>query len=78
MSSPLGRSHRTTLYRTLTGPADSAFCHRVSEALAKGWALYGSPNVAFDSKQGVMICMQAVTKDIDGLDYSPDLKLGDQ
>ncbi|MBS0583500.1 MAG: DUF1737 domain-containing protein [Proteobacteria bacterium] len=27
----------------LTGPGDKAFCLRVSEALNKGWRLYGSP-----------------------------------
>ncbi len=30
-------------YRLLTGPDDAAFCHRVSEALALGYELYGSP-----------------------------------
>ncbi|WP_459252720.1 DUF1737 domain-containing protein [Paraburkholderia sediminicola] len=31
-------------YRLLTGMDDAAFCHRVSEALALGYQLYGSPN----------------------------------
>ena len=35
-------------YRLLTGPDDAAFCHRVSEALALGYQLYGSPAAAFD------------------------------
>jgi len=30
----------TTVYRYLTGPDDAGFCHRVTEALSKGWALY--------------------------------------
>ena len=30
-------------YRLLTGPDDSGFCRRVSEALALGYVLYGSP-----------------------------------
>jgi hypothetical protein len=30
-------------YRLLTGPDDAAFCRRVSEALALGYELYGSP-----------------------------------
>ncbi|MFB9158416.1 DUF1737 domain-containing protein [Chromobacterium violaceum] len=28
-------------YRLLTGPDDSAFCKRVSEALAQGYRLHG-------------------------------------
>lgn len=30
-------------YRLLTGKDDAKFCHRVSEALALGYQLYGSP-----------------------------------
>ncbi|ODT54790.1 MAG: hypothetical protein ABS59_05330 [Methylobacterium sp. SCN 67-24] len=30
---------QTTLYRYLTGPDDASFCHRVSEALSRGWVL---------------------------------------
>jgi hypothetical protein len=33
-------------YRILTGVDDDAFCHRVSEALELGYALYGSPALA--------------------------------
>jgi len=36
------------VYRLLTGPDDAAFCRRVSEALALGYRLYGSPAAAFD------------------------------
>jgi hypothetical protein len=32
-----------TLYRLLTGPDTAEFCHKVSLALSKGWALHGSP-----------------------------------
>ena len=35
-------------YRLLTGPDTSAFCERVSDALAQGYVLYGSPGVTFD------------------------------
>jgi hypothetical protein len=35
-------------YRILTGPDDAAFCHRVSEALALGYELYGSPAATFN------------------------------
>lgn len=67
----------TTLYRLLTEDDTSAFCHKVSEALAKGWVLHGSPTYAFDSKRGVMRCGQAVTKDVAAA-YTPDMKLGEQ
>ena len=67
----------TTVYRYLTGPDDASFCHRVTEALSKGWALYGSPTLTFDPEQQRVICAQAVTKDVDDLDYSPDMKLSE-
>ena len=67
----------TTIYRLLTGDDSSAFCHKVSDALSKGWVLHGSPSYAYDAANGVMRCAQAVTKEIDG-DYSPDMKLGAQ
>ncbi|SFP32744.1 DUF1737 domain-containing protein [Tranquillimonas alkanivorans] len=65
------------LYRLLTGDDTSAFCHKVSEALAKGWELHGDPAYAFDAENGVMRCAQAVTKEVEG-EYSPDMKLGAQ
>lgn len=76
-NAPLGLMKRTTVYRYLTGPDDASFCHRVSDALSKGWTLYGNPTLAFDPTQNRAICGQAITKDLDGIDYSPDLKLGD-
>ena len=74
--SPLTATKSLTLYRVLTGPDDSSFCHKVTEALSKGWALYGSPSVTFDSAQGRTICAQAVTKDVDDVTYNAELKLG--
>lgn len=65
------------IYRLLTEEDTSAFCHKVSAALSKGWQLYGSPAYAFDSETGKMRCAQAVIKDIDS-DYHPDMKLGHQ
>ena len=65
------------IYRLLTEDDTSAFCHKVSLALSKGWELHGSPTYAYDHANGVMRCGQAVTKDIDG-DYHPDMKLGEQ
>lgn len=62
-------------YRLLTADDTSAFCHKVTDALSKGWELYGDPSYAHDATSGVMRCGQAVTKDVDG-DYDPQMKLG--
>lgn len=65
------------LYRMLTEDDTSAFCHKVSNALARGWQLHGDPVMTFDAARGVMRCGQAVTKEVSA-DYRPDLKLGEQ
>lgn len=65
------------IYRLLTEDDTSAFCHKVSEAMSKGWVLYGDPTMSFDAARGVMRCGQAVTKNID-TPYSADMKLGAQ
>lgn len=65
------------LYRFITEDDTADFCHRVSEALSKGWRLHGSPSYGFDASKGVMRCGQAVVKDVD-VPYSRDLKLGEQ
>ena len=62
-------------YRLITEDDTSLFCHRVTEAMSKGWSLHGSPSYAFDGANGVMRCAQAVTKETDS-EYSPDMKLG--
>jgi hypothetical protein len=41
-------------YRLLTGRDDAAFCKRVSEALAFGYALYGSPAITFNGEHPVV------------------------
>lgn len=45
-------------YRLLTGPDDRSFCERVSEALADGYRLHGSPCITFDGDR--VIAAQAV------------------
>lgn len=55
MSSPPNNLPR---YRLLTGPDDAAFCRRVSEALALGYRLHGSPAATFNGTQ--VIVAQAV------------------
>ncbi|MBR3370265.1 MAG: DUF1737 domain-containing protein [Rhodobacteraceae bacterium] len=62
-------------YRLLTAEDTSAFCHKVTEALSKGWELHGSPAYAHDPATGTMRCAQAVIKDVDGA-YDPDVRLG--
>ena len=52
------------LYRILSAPDDSTFCHKVTAALNKGWHLYGSPTYAYDKKTKSMRCGQSVVKDI--------------
>lgn len=64
------------LYRFLTGDDSSAFCHKVTAALNKGWVLHGDPSYAFDAVTGGMRCGQAVVKDVPG-DYDPAIKLGE-
>lgn len=66
------------LYRLLTGPDDASFCHKVTDAIAKGWHLYGSPTYAFDAGSQSMRCGQAVVKEVAGKDYDPSMKLGEQ
>jgi hypothetical protein len=41
-------------YRLLTGPDDDAFCRRVSDALALGYDLYGSPVATFDGDRVIV------------------------
>ena len=65
------------LYRFLSDDDTTAFCHKVSAALDKGWQLHGNPTYGFDAARGVMRCGQAVVKEVPGA-YAPDLKLGEQ
>ncbi len=62
-------------YRLLTGEDTSAFCHKVTEALSKGWVLHGSPAYGFDAASGKMRCAQAMVKEVEGA-YAPEMKLG--
>ena len=62
-------------YRFLTEDDTSAFCHKVTAAMAAGWSLQGPPVYSFDAARGVMRCGQAVVKEVDA-DYDPEMKLG--
>jgi hypothetical protein len=46
------------IYRLLTGPDDDDFCRRVSDALALGYRLSGSPAVTYDGTR--VIAAQAL------------------
>jgi len=63
-------------YRLLTAEDNSAFCHKVTLALSKGWDLYGDPQYAHDPTTGTMRCAQGVIKIVSAT-YAPDMKLGD-
>ena len=63
------------LYRYLTGVDDKNFCHRISATLNRGWQLYGQPTLTYDPDRKRVICGQAITKDVEGADYSPDIEL---
>ncbi|MGI9595073.1 MAG: DUF1737 domain-containing protein [Acidimicrobiales bacterium] len=47
-------------YRVLTGPDTSEFCRRVSDALADGYQLHGSPAITFDPEQATTVVAQAI------------------
>jgi hypothetical protein len=65
------------LYRILTGPDDAAFCHRITEAINRGWQLYGAPTLTYNAETRQVVCGQAITKEVDGA-YSPSLDLSQQ
>jgi hypothetical protein len=62
------------IHRLLTGPDDAGFCHRVTEALSRGWALHGAPALTFNVERKTVIAAQAIVKEAT-LEYSPDLDL---
>ena len=56
-------------YRLLTEDDTSAFCHKVTAALAAGWSLHGDPVYAFDAARGVMLAryVEARSPELDAL-----------
>lgn len=52
-------------YRLLTGLDDKSFCERISQALADGYKLHGSPTMAFNGER--MIVGQALLLDDDAM-----------
>jgi len=45
-------------YRLLTGPDDASFCKKVSDTIALGYKLYGSPSATFNGE--TVVVAQAV------------------
>ena len=56
---------RIIRYRLLTGPDDANFCKRVSEALAEGWELYGSPSISVSGERVMVAQAVILRKDAD-------------
>ena len=56
---------RLPIYRLFTGPDDSTFCRRVSEALSQGYILHGSPSITSVDGRGYVA--QAIVMDKAGV-----------
>ncbi|MCA2206112.1 DUF1737 domain-containing protein [Nocardia rosealba] len=56
-------SERLPRYRLLTGPDDSSFCRRVSEALDMGYELHGGPAATHDGERVVVAQAVIWTRD---------------
>lgn len=65
------------VYRFLSGPDDSSFCHKVTQALAEGWQLEGSPTYAYDAGTKQMKCGQAVVRTVADQAYDPEKQLSE-
>lgn len=62
MTEPAEQTAHKLTYRLITGLDDAVFCQRVSDALAEGYRLYGSPSLSFNG--GGVTAAQAVVLDI--------------
>jgi len=47
-------------YKLVTGKDDADFCARITQLLAQGYELYGSPALSFNGEH--MVAAQAVVK----------------
>jgi hypothetical protein len=57
-AAPSSASEERLAYRLLTGPDTREFCARISQALAEGYVLHGSPAATFNGTD--VIVAQAV------------------
>ena len=60
-------------YRILTGVDDAAFCRRVSDAIALGYKLYGSPSATFNG-QSVIVAQAIIWPSIERMIALPQLQ----
>ena len=74
---PFAGTYPMKLYRFLSEDDTSAFCHKVTAALNKGWALHGGPTYAFDAAQGRDALRAGGGEGGAGHLHRPTLKLGD-
>ena len=51
------------LYRFLSDDDTSAFCHKVSAALDKGWQLHGNPTYGFDADYDIDDALKRLLED---------------
>ncbi|MGI9400655.1 MAG: aldolase/citrate lyase family protein [Rhizobiaceae bacterium] len=66
----------TTLYRFLTGFDDTAFSHKITQALDEGWELHGPTQFVVHPTTGKIHCGQAVIKKT-GEPYDPERTLSE-
>jgi citrate lyase subunit beta/citryl-CoA lyase len=67
------------LYRFLTGPDDSSFCHKVTAALNKGWHLLRLADLCVRRRdQDDALRPGGLQGGRGQVDYHPDMKLGEQ
>jgi hypothetical protein len=50
---------------------------RITQFLSRGWELYGHPMLTYDAEQKRVICGQAIVKEVEGKEHSPDLELSE-
>ncbi len=56
---PAGPAGQRLGYRLITGPDDSRFCQRVSDAIEDGYVLHGSPSITI-GPEGPVVCQAVV------------------
>ena len=84
LPAPQDKPEEKLAYRLITGPDNRAFCERISQALAEGYVLHGSPAAAFNGRdvivaQAVILPLAVATADaavataVDQLDSDENL-----
>lgn len=60
-------------YRYPTGPGDSDFYHRVSEAVSGGWELAGPSTLVYDAISKRIVCNWPLAKERLDIAYSREI-----